>query len=150
MSIYREKGDYHNLRSWVLMADEGDLWMLHPPHLLLGVGLLSILSEEREGGRYQVLLPLRLIIDEDRCLVHHLCRQVPNMLEDLPFLRLLLLHQQLRQDQTQRTFIYSMPLEKLQSRHPSDRLVRNQPRSLVISSRINCSKSTPFRTLRVV
>ena len=54
MFTYLEKGGYHNLPSWVQMEQGGVLWMLPLLHLLLGVGLLLILLEERGGGLYQV------------------------------------------------------------------------------------------------
>jgi hypothetical protein len=137
MFTYLESGGYHNLPSWVLMVQGAGLLMLRPPLLLLGVGLLLILSGERGGGQYQVLSPLRLIIDEDHCLVHHHSLQALIMLEDLPDHQQPLLHPPRRLDQTQRMSTSSMLLENLLFRLPSDRRVRNLLRSLVISSKIN-------------
>jgi hypothetical protein len=116
MFTYREKGDYHNLPSWGLMGQGAGLLMLRLLLLLLGVGLLLILLGERGGGLSQVLSPLRLIIEEDRCLVHHHCQQALNMLEDLLDHQQLLLHPPRRLDQTQRMSIYSTLPENLLSR----------------------------------
>ena len=137
MFTYLEKGGYHNLPFLVQMEQGGGRLMLHPLLLLLGVVLLLILLGERGGGQYQVLSPLRLIIEEDRCLVHHLYQQVPNMLDDLRCRRQLLLHSLRRQVQTLKMFIYSMLPGNLLCHHPLDRRVRNLLRSLVISSKIN-------------
>jgi hypothetical protein len=136
MFTYLEKGDYHNLPSWVLMELGGGLWMLRPLLPLLGVGLLLILLGERGGGQYQVLSPLRLIIEEDLYLVHHHCRLALNMLEDL-LDRQRLLRQVRLQVQMLRTFTSSTLPEKLLFHHLLDQRVRNLLRSLVISNRIN-------------